>query len=142
MSLRLHVAEPPARYLVRPAVVIDCSVLAGLVFREHWYDVAQDHLQGRAIHAPHLLMYEITNVALKKHRRGEAHALPGLAAALVPDVELHEVEMAPGFALAQRYQLSAYDASYLWLAEALKCPLVTFDQGLAQAPQRPLRSLG
>ena len=130
MSLRLHVAEPPTRYLVRPAVVIDCSVLAGLVFREHWYDVAQDHLQGRAIHAPHLLMYEITN------------ALPGLADALVLDVELHEVEMAPGFALAQRYQLSAYDASYLWLAEALKCPLVTFDQGLAQAAQRHLGSLG
>ena len=65
MSPQLHVAEPPAPYLARPALVIDCSVLAGLVFREHWYDVAQDHLQGRAIHAPHLLMYEITNVALK-----------------------------------------------------------------------------
>jgi len=141
MSQRLHVAEPPARYLSRPALVVDCSVLAGLVFREHWYDAAQSQIDGRAPHAPHLLIYEIANVALKKHRRGEAHALQGLADALVLDVELHEVEMAPAFALAQRYQLSAYDASYLWLAEALRCPLVTFDEVLAQAAQRHLGSL-
>ncbi|HQQ54119.1 MAG TPA: type II toxin-antitoxin system VapC family toxin [Ottowia sp.] len=142
MSPQLHVAEPPAPYLARPALVIDCSVLAGLVFREHWYEAARDQVHGSTPHAPHLLIYEISNVALKKHRRQEAHALPGLAHALTLDIELHEVDMAQTFALAQRYQLSAYDASYLWLAGALRCPLATFDETLAQAAQQHLGALG
>lgn len=142
MSVRLHIAEPPARYLERPALVVDCSVLAGLVFREPWYDDAQAHLEGRAPHAPHLLIYEIGNVALKKHRRGEAHALQGLTDALSLDIALHQADMGRVLALAQRYQVSAYDASYLWLAAALKCPLATFDGTLAQAARRHLGALG
>ena len=141
MSTRLYVAEPPARYLSRPALVIDCSVVAGLVFREHWYDAAQSHIDGCTPHAPHLLMYEIGNVALKKHRRGEAHALQGLADALSLDIALHEADMGPAFDLAQRYQLSAYDGSYLWLAAELKCPLATFDDALAQAARVHLSAL-
>ncbi len=50
--------------------------------------------------------------------------------------------MAQTFALAQRYQLSACDASYLWLAGALRCPLATFDETLAQAAQQHLGALG
>ena len=44
--------------------------------------------------------------------------------------------------LAQRYQLSAYDACYLWLAAELKYPLATFDEQLARAAQEHLASLG
>lgn len=123
-------------------MVLDCSVLAGLVFREHWYDAAQGQVQGRAPHAPHLLVYEIGNVALKKHRRGESHALQGLTEALALDVALHEVDVAQAIGLAQRHQLSVYDASYLWLAAELKCPLATFDEVLAQAARVHLAGLG
>ena len=106
------------------------------------WEAARDQVHGSTPHAPHLLIYEISNVALKKHRRQEAHALPGLAHALTLDIELHEVDMAQTFALAQRYQLSACDASYLWLAGALRCPLATFDETLAQAAQQHLGALG
>ena len=142
MSAALQIAEPPARYLDRPALVVDCSVVAGLVFREPWYDAASQLMNGQTPHAPHVLIYEIGSVALKKHRRGEAHALPGFEEALGLDVELHGVDMAHAFALAQRYQLTAYDASYLWLAAELKCPLATFDETLAQAARAHLAGLG
>lgn len=36
----LHVAELPARYRVRPPVVVDCSVLAAAVFIEPDCDLA------------------------------------------------------------------------------------------------------
>ena len=33
-----------------------------------------------------------------------------------------------------RASLTVYDAAYIALAEALDCPLLTFDKGLAEAP--------
>ncbi|MBX3662350.1 MAG: type II toxin-antitoxin system VapC family toxin [Burkholderiales bacterium] len=37
------------------------------------------------------------------------------------------------YAIATHYDLSAYDASYLWLAVHLRSPLATFDQRLGTA---------
>ena len=137
----LYVAEPPALYLVRPPLVVDCSALAGIVFQEAWQQKAQHSMAGRTLHAPSLLPYEITSVVVKKLRRGEAHAADGLAQALDLDIELHEINAQEVFQLAKRYQLSAYDASYLWLAAELKCPLATFDEKLATAAQAHLSQL-
>jgi len=136
-----HIAEPPAVYLERPPLVVDCSMIAGLVFREEWFETAKGHLHGRALHAPHLLHCEITSVALKKHRRGEAHALSGLTEAAGMAIELHPIDPMATLDLAHRYQLSAYDAAYLWLAADLMCPLATFDDRLATAAQAHLSGL-
>jgi predicted nucleic acid-binding protein len=75
----LYVAEPPAQYLQWPPTVVDCSALAGIVFQESWKDEAQLRIAGRSLHAPNLLQVEITSVAVKNLRRGEAHAADGLA---------------------------------------------------------------
>ena len=48
-------------------------------------------------------------------------------------IRLTETPPAGVFGLAQRYRLSAYDASYLWLAAELRAPLLTFDGKLAAA---------
>jgi predicted nucleic acid-binding protein len=137
----LYVAEPPAQYLVRPPMVIDCSAVAGIVFQEPWKDDALQRIAGRTLHAPSLLHYEITSVTLKKLRRGEVHAADGLELALGMEIELHDMNMQEVCELALRYQLSAYDAAYLWLAAELKAPLATFDEKLATAAQAHLSSL-
>lgn len=137
----LHIAEPPAQYLLRPPLVVDCSCLAGFVFGEDWKDQARQQLDGRTLHAPHLLQTEIASLAVKKLRRGESHASEALAEAAMMAIELHPIDVEAVAELAMRYQLTAYDASYLWLAAELKCPLATFDGQLAAAAKTHLASL-
>lgn len=138
----LYLAEPPQQYLVRPSLVVDCSVLAGLLFREHWLGQAQARIEGRSLKAPWLIDHELANVAVKKHRAGFTElARDGLVAYAEMDVERFETSPSDVYALATRYQLSAYDASYLWLAAELTCPLATFDEKLAVAAKAHLSSL-
>lgn len=137
----LYVAEPPARYLPLPPLVVDCSTLAGIVFNEEWRAQAVERLEGRSLHAPNVLQAEIASVAVKKQRRGEGHAATGLAEAGRLDVTLHRMDVQAVAALAMQYNLSAYDASYLWLAAELQCPLATFDDKLAKAAQAHLSTL-
>jgi predicted nucleic acid-binding protein len=137
-----YVAEPPAHYLVQPPLVVDCSVVAGRVFQEEWKAQAQVAMDGRTLHAPHLLNLEIASVALKKHRQGHAEMVQdGLAAFAQLRITLHTVPPALVLDLAIRYQLSAYDAAYLWLSAELKAPLATFDAKLGAAAQTHLASL-
>jgi predicted nucleic acid-binding protein len=138
----LFVAEPPPHYLVRPPLVPDCSTLAGLLFEEDWQTEAVQKIEGFSLKAPWLLQVEITSVALKKLRRGGPEiARSGLSKYASMTIDLFEVSAIEVFELAQRYQLSAYDASYLWLAAELTCPLATFDEKLATAAQAHLSSL-
>ena len=138
----LYVAEPPLQYLVRPSLVVDCSVLAGLLFQEHWIEDARQRIEGRSLKAPWLLDIELTNVAAKKHRAGFAElARDGLDGYVAMDIERFATPSLQVHVLAIRYQLSAYAASYLWLAAELKCPLATFDEKLASAAQTHLSQL-
>jgi predicted nucleic acid-binding protein len=137
----LYLAEPLAHYLSRPPLVVDCSTVAGIVFAESWQPQARQQIEGRSLHAPHLFHCEIASVAVKKHRRGEPHALRGLLEASEMAIDLHPVDPVAVAELALRYQLSAYDAAYLWLAADLKCPLATFDDKLAAAARTHLASL-
>jgi predicted nucleic acid-binding protein len=139
---RLRVAEPSAAYLSRPALVVDASIFAAALFGEENRIEAEALLHARALHAPHLLDYEIAGVAVKKVSREN---LPdsAVAAALraygrLP-IERHAVDAEVLVALAQRYGLTAYDAAYLSVAERLAAPLATFDEKLAAAAQSLLR---
>jgi len=137
----LYVAEPPAQYLVRPPLVVDCSTLAGIVFREDWEEDARRRIEGHTLHAPALLQAEMTDLAVKKLRRGEMHAADGLAQAADMAIDLHRIDVQAVQALAMQYSLSAYDAAYLWLAAELRAPLATFDGRLAAAAQAHLSGL-
>ncbi len=89
---------------------------------------------------PALWIYELTNLLLSAQRRGRINE-EGVEAAhrvldLLPRRTFdHETALARQRAtrLALRFDLSAYDAAYLELADRLQCPLETYDGRLAGA---------
>lgn len=142
-STRLIVAEPPSAYRVQPPLVIDASVIGAVLFGEPARDQALAWMQGKQLFAPQLLDYEIANVAVKKLRKGlgAGSAEAALRSYEEVDIQLLDTDASELVRLAERYQLSAYDAAYLWLAVELKAPLVTFDRLLGEAAQRHLAML-
>jgi predicted nucleic acid-binding protein len=138
---RLHVAEPKAAYLNRPPLVADASVIAAALFGEASRAEAIALLHGRALHAPHLLDYEIASVGLKKLRReavpSELVAQALHAYARLP-VERHAVDAETVAAVAERRGLTAYDAAYLCVAEQIAAPLATLDETLGAAARAHL----
>lgn len=134
-------AEPPTAYARRPHLVADATVLAAVLFGEAEHAQAAALLHGRVIAAPHLVDYEMTSVALKRLRRGRLSVDSVMAAledfAAFP-LERHSVAVGAVIELAQCYDLTAYDAAYLWLAAELEAPLATFDDQLARAAGKHL----
>jgi predicted nucleic acid-binding protein len=138
---RLIVAEPPAAYGRRPRLVVDASVLAAAVFAEAALDEAVAWMRGRALCAPHLLDYELANVALNKVRRRSitgAAAVSAVEALVSLDLERHAIAPGDMLELAVQYGITAYDAAYLWLAGNLQAPLATFDAALGAAAHKHL----
>jgi predicted nucleic acid-binding protein len=116
-------------------VVIDASVVLRRLIDQS--PEAEDVLRRDALVAPALIVPETVNGLATQVRFGrllleDALALyedyRGLPIDLVPDAAL----AADGLAVAQALDLSAYDASYVVLAERLKAPLVTADARLAE----------
>lgn len=142
-STVVYLAEPPVSYLIRPPLVIDCSVFCAAIFNEETRLQAMQIMSGKKLNAPYLLDHEVVNVALKKARLGwPAHSVTAaLADYMVQDIQMHETDVQAQHALAQQYGLSGYDAAYLWLAAVLKAPLATFDKKLAEAARAHLSSL-
>jgi predicted nucleic acid-binding protein len=140
----VHVAEPPAAFLGRPPMVVDCSVLSAVLFEEETRDDALRIIKGRTLHAPGLLDSEMANVAAKKSRAGWSQAVvaEALADYVEQTIELHRPDVQAQYALAMRYRLSGYDAAYLWLAGFLQAPLATFDAKLAEAARAYLANPG
>jgi len=116
--------------------VVDASALAALLFAEPEAETIAERLEGARLTAPSLLDFELANVCLIKIRRqpGQREALRAafrLAHRL--RVETVAVDYAATLDLAEATGLTAYDASYLWLARALGAELVTLDRKLAAA---------
>lgn len=87
------------------------------------------------VFAPQLILVEAANVLLRKRRRGEltAQELGELLLAVKSlPIRLceHETLLLPACTLAETYNLSAYDALYLALAEQYGARLLTNDDAL------------
>lgn len=141
---KLIVAQPPASYATRPPLVVDASVLAAVLFGEKENDQAMSWMRGHALAAPQLVDYEVTNIALNKLRRKQIGADAAVQSLnLFSELELARLPAAADgvFTIASQYDLTAYDAAYLWLAVQLKSPLATFDQRLGKAARKCLGNL-
>ena len=116
--------------------VVDASALAALLFGEPEGEAVAGRLGDAHLVAPALLGFELANVCLIKTRRHPAQG-PALAAAFALRHRLEVEEMAIDhddvIDLAARTGLTAYDASYLWLARQLGTDLVTLDRQLERA---------
>jgi predicted nucleic acid-binding protein len=139
----LYVAEPGGRYTRYPPLVVDCSVLAAVLFDEPQREAAALAMAGKELFAPDLIDHELVSVALKKLACGLADlARQGLQD--LGDLRITRCAVAPlaQIELASQLELTAYDAAYLQLAIELEAPLATFDRVLGQAAQRALAGLG
>lgn len=118
-------------------IVVDASVLApALADDGEDGDQARSRLQGEQLTAPELIDLEILSILRRAGRakrldeRRSGQALDDLAA-----LPLQRVSHLPllGRVWQLRDNLSAYDASYVALAEALDAVLLTADRRLAKA---------
>ena len=116
--------------------VVDASALAALVFAEPEAENIAKRLEGARLAAPSLLDFELANVCLTKMRREPRKRDAVRAAFRVGHrmkVKTVAVDQAAALDLAEATGLTAYDASYLWLARELKAELVTLDRKFAAA---------
>lgn len=97
---------------------------------------------ARTRHAPHLIDVEVAQVVRRLADRREIGADRGQAAlqnlAVFPLIR-HPHDVLLGRIWALRQNLTAYDAAYVALAEALGAALLTCDRRLAKAARRVVR---
>jgi predicted nucleic acid-binding protein len=120
-------------------IVTDASVLIEMLLRTPTGDAAAEELlaEGRTLHAPHLVDLEVAHVFRRLEARREITARRALTAVeTFADLRLtrypHEPLLPRIWEL--RRNLTAYDAAYVALAEALRAPLFTCDGSLAGVP--------
>jgi predicted nucleic acid-binding protein len=122
-------------------VVVDASAFAALAFQEPLGAAVRDRLNGATVFAPTLLRYELANTAWKKARRQPADAPKILGALTLAlggawGIVWQDVQPADVVLVAEATGLTAYDASYLWLAGSLGADLVTLDAKVVAASAR------
>ena len=116
-------------------LVVDASAIGAVVFGEPNGTTIAAHIEGESLVAPALIDYELANIAWKKIRRHPALRLQIVAAiSAVRGLQITRlpVPIEGMLSLAVDTGLSAYDASYLWLAMARDIELVTLDHELAR----------
>ena len=120
-------------------LVVDASAIAAVLYGEAEGATIQAHVRGETMIAPHLIDYELANASLRKARRQPELAgslLMMLARLRTLSIRRERVPPLEAAQLALQTGLSAYDASYLWLAMAHDVELVTLDRRLADVNQR------
>ena len=117
-------------------IVVDASALLEVLLRTSAAKPVEDRLFAarQTLHAPHLLDVEVAQVVRRYAAHGDIDDAPGRAA--LADLADFPVRRYPhDFLLPRiwdlRHNLTAYDAAYVALAEALDTPLLTRDRRLA-----------
>lgn len=122
--------------------VVDASALAAITFVEPRAAAMTARLRGHRLLAPVLLRFEMAHVCIKKMRERPAESaliLGQFESSLQMPIQIMPIDFRKTISLAEQFGLSAYDASYLWLARELGLELVTGDVALEKAFARAQR---
>ena len=99
--------------------------------KEQFFDVLEGKIK---LYAPQLIYYELGNVTLMKAKKNTIKEnRKYFLCNLLQTINIKDCDFVKVFDLAQKHNLTFYDASYLQLAIDLKLPLATYDQQLVYA---------
>jgi len=119
-------------------IVVDASAMVEVLLNTPAGALIADRLSAprETLHVPHLLDLEVAQVLRRYARSGEMAPERGRQA--LDDLDAFPLLRYPHDLLLPRIwelraNLTAYDAAYVALAEALAAPLVTRDTGLASS---------
>lgn len=128
----------PLRPFGATVIVVDASVLVSALAEDGLVgDQARGRLRDERVSAPELIDIEVLSALRRLRSVGHIDdRRAGLALAELMTIPIARTEHRPLLARCWelRDNLSAYDAAYVALAEALGAVLVTADAGLAQVP--------
>lgn len=118
-------------------LVVDTSAIVGGLAADPPRETLAKRLEGQSLHAPHLIDVEFLHVMRRMVARGQL--APARADVVRADFSGLRITRYPHTLLLDRMwelrdNLTAYDASFVALAEALDAPLVTTDARLATSP--------
>lgn len=123
---------------VKTKLVIDASFALAFILPDEYNLEANNYFnQFKAgtinfISSP-LLMFEITNgllLALKRKRVNKDYCKERLEELSNYKIEIEKINFTETFLLAQKHNLTFYDASYLYLSQSQNLPLLTLDKHL------------
>lgn len=118
-------------------IVVDSAAVVDALAAVPGTDELRDYLRDEDLHAPSLLDFEVVS-ALRGLTLAGRMSL-GRAEDLLSDFDDLSIQRWPSAdalrrrALELRDNVSAYDAAYVALAEAMDCPLLTRDARLARS---------
>jgi predicted nucleic acid-binding protein len=119
-------------------IVVDASAVVEVLLRTPAAAAIRERLFGveQTLHAPHLLDIEVTQVLRRYAAIGQIELMRGSTA--LDDLMDFPLTRYPHDVLLERvwelrHNLTAYDAAYVALAEALDATLLTRDRRLATA---------
>jgi predicted nucleic acid-binding protein len=130
---------------VKP-VILDCSIAITWCFQDETTDYSDfilDYVRKESALVPSLWLSEITNVllvAIRKKRIDWAGALAFLEAISKLPIRVGSISSRESFSdilqLAEKNNLTTYDATYLYLAIREKKPFATLDLDLKSAARK------
>jgi len=125
-------------------IVVDASALLEFLLQTSLGTRVEARLfrDGDELHAPHLVDIEILQALRRLVRTGEIP--PARAGEAIDDLTAFDLHRHGHVDLLDRAwklrnNISAYDATYVALADAIQAPIVTCDGPLAKAPGHRVR---
>jgi predicted nucleic acid-binding protein len=116
-------------------ILLDANVIMAVILNEDNKDLIINITNGSQILSPNVISYEIGNAfssLYKRHKLNHYEVLNSFDLFLKIPIETLDVDIKSALEISCKYNIYAYDAYYLELAQRLKLLLFTFDLQMAK----------